>query len=92
MSERKCALNADQKKAWKEFQNNGLLWFVNNLLHLFGYAIKFYVGDDGDLLNVVPGRFDKRGFSEKSNKSGYRKVTKYFKEHADELLQEAMND
>ena len=27
------------RKTWKEFRESGLLWFINTILHMFGWAI-----------------------------------------------------
>ena len=27
------------EKSWKEFRESGLLWFVNTILHTFGWAL-----------------------------------------------------
>ena len=27
------------KKTWEEFRDSGLLWFVNTILHMFGWGI-----------------------------------------------------
>lgn len=37
----------DYTENTKEFRNNGLLWFVNRTLHLFGYAIYADIYPDG---------------------------------------------
>lgn len=28
-----------RRRSWEDFRNTGLLWFVNRVLHLFGWAI-----------------------------------------------------
>ena len=28
-----------KKKTWQEFRKTGLLWFINTILHAFGWAI-----------------------------------------------------
>lgn len=28
-----------QRRTWEEFKDNKLLWFINSILHLFGWAI-----------------------------------------------------
>lgn len=34
------------KKTWKEFHESGMLWWINRLLHTFGWAIVIEVGED----------------------------------------------
>ena len=76
------------KKSWDEFRDNGLLWFINTILHMFGWAIVVEVGN-GEVINAYPARVTFRGFSEESTTSGYQKVSKWMAENAAELLDEA---
>lgn len=76
------------KKTWEEFRETGLLWWINQILHTFGWAIVFNY-DDGELKSVYPARVKFRGFGEKQNEEGYIKVSKYMKENCDELLKES---
>lgn len=77
-----------EKKTWEEFRESGLLWFVNTILHLFGWAIVVYTNDNGDIENVSPARVSWRGFSEESNEKGYKNVTKFLSENIEDLLKE----
>lgn len=79
-----------QKKTWDEFRETGLLWFINSILHLFGWAI--VVSKDGDKQEVYPARVEFRGFSLESNINGYAKVTKYMYEHVNELMSDITED
>lgn len=82
--------SVNSKEKWKEFKNAGLLWFINTILHAFGYAIKYKVDKEtGELLDIYPDRVKFRGFPEESNTKGYIKVSQYMKDHAEELLKEA---
>ena len=76
------------KKSWDEFRDNGLLWFINTILHMFGWAIVVEI-DNGEVINVYPARVTFRGFSEESATNGYQKVSKWMAENAAELLDEA---
>ena len=76
------------KKTWAEFREIGLLWFINTILHIFGWAIVVEV-DNGEVINAYPARVTLRGFSEESTTSGYQKVSKWMAENAAELLDEA---
>lgn len=76
-------------ETWETFRKTGLLWWVNTLLHTFGWAITYeYNGDR--LLNVYPARVEFRGFSEKTNTEGYIKISKYLKENVKALEEEAL--
>jgi hypothetical protein len=82
-----------EKKTWKEFQNTGLLWFVNTTLHVFGWAIVFRCNEeDGSILEVYPARVKFRGFEAKSNDAGYVKLTQYMKDNSDKLLEEVIKE
>ena len=74
-----------EKKSWQEFSDSGLLWWINMLLHTFGWAIAVNVEGDGSISDVYPERVKFRGFNEKINDNGYRKVSKYLKENAEQL-------
>ena len=78
------------KKSWKEFRDGGLLWWINMILHTFGWAIVVKMEED-KVVDVYPARVKYRGFGEKNNTEGYIKVSKYIKENADELLEESEN-
>lgn len=78
-----------EQKTWKEFRDSGLLWWINMLLHTFGWAIVFSVEEDGTITNVYPARVKFRGFDEKSNTEGYIKVSKYLTQESEKLLKES---
>lgn len=59
------------------------------ILHTFGWAICLEMDEDGEITDVYPARVKFRGFNEESNTNGYIKISKYMKENADELLEEA---
>ncbi len=77
------------KKDWKEFRDSGLLWWINTMLHMFGWAIVVQMEDDGTISDAYPARVKFRGFGEESITNGYRNVTKFLKENIDELQKEA---
>ena len=79
------------RKSWKEFTDSGFLWWINMILHTFGWAITYELGEDGEISEVYPARVKFRGFSEKINTEGYIKVDKYMEDNASELLKEAQN-
>lgn len=76
------------RKTWKEFRDSKLLWFVNTILHAFGWAIVADI-DNGEIVDVYPARVKFRGFSEKINTEGYIGLSEYMKENCEELLKEA---
>lgn len=79
-----------QKRTWEEFRRARLLWWVNRVLHLFGWAIVCTVEEGTDrVLEVYPARVRFRGFDERSEAEGFVGLSEYLKEHADELAVEA---
>ena len=72
-------------EAWLEFRSSGMLWYVNRLLHLFGYAIALQVEDDGRIISAEPQRCRYRGFDEEAEANGFRKMTGYLSDRISEL-------
>ena len=77
-----------ERKTWEEFRDCKLLWFINTILHAFGWAIVLESTEDGEI-DAYPARVKFRGFSEKTNTDGYIGISEYLVENADELLKEA---
>ena len=78
------------EKSWEEFRDSGFLWWINMILHTFGWAITVKM-EDGKIIDANPARVKFRGFGEKNNTEGYIKVSQYMKENVSELLEEAEN-
>jgi hypothetical protein len=81
-----------EKKTWTEFRESGLFWWINNLLHTFGWAIVVELDDNKELVDCYPARVKFRGFSLESNEKGYQKVSKFMKDNAETLYNETMED
>ena len=77
------------ERPWEEFRSSGMLWFVNMILHAFGWAIVCSYDENGDLKSAFPTRVKFRGFSEDINTEGYKKVAKYMHDNASDILDEA---
>ena len=77
------------KRTWAEFRENGLLWFINMILHTFGWAIVVSIDDDGNICEAYPARVKFRGFNEMTNSNGYIAISKYMKDNSTALLNEA---
>lgn len=78
-----------KEKTWKEFRESGLLWWINMILHTFGWAIVIELDENGEITKVYPARVKFRGFGEGNNSMGYQQVTKYMVDNAEELLRES---
>ena len=44
-----------ERKSWEEFRNAGLLWWINMILHTFGWAITVDL-KDGKIIDCYPAR------------------------------------
>ena len=65
------------KKTWSEFRNSGLLWFINTILHVFGWAIIVNIDNNGNVISVFPARINFRGYSDSINQENYKKLTDF---------------
>ena len=79
------------RKAWEEFKECGFLWWINMILHTFGWAIVVNVDDKGNIKDVYPARVKFRGFSEEFNTEGYIKLSKYMNDNAAEIVKESQD-
>lgn len=66
-----------------EFQDSGMLWFVNSILHNFGLAIAIE-----DNTRMFPAITKFRGFDEKHNDLGYKRMAVYMVDNAEEFLKD----
>lgn len=80
-----------QPREWEEFQKAGMFWFVNMILHTFGWALTYQI-EDGKILKCYPARVKFRGFEEGLNTKGYQMVSKYLKDNITELEIEAKDE
>lgn len=78
-----------EEKTWKDFRESGLFWWMNMILHTFGWAIVVDVNENSEITRAYPARVKFRGFDEKSNTEGYIKVSEYMKENVEQLTKEA---
>jgi hypothetical protein len=83
------------KKTWKEFRDSGLLWWINMILHTFGWAIVYNFEPydketgEGEITEIYPARVKFRGFDEANNTEGYQKISKYLKENIEMIEKES---
>lgn len=77
------------KKTWNEFRNSGFLWWINMILHTFGWAIVFDIDKENNIKEVYPARVKFRGFNEDTNTEGYINVSKFLKDNSIELYEES---
>lgn len=78
-----------EKKGWQEFRNTGLLLIINQVLHIFGWAIVVELDDKREIITAYPARVKFRGFKDSDTEEAYKKVTNYMAENIEELQEEA---
>lgn len=78
-------LETINSSAWEEFRDTGLLWWINQQLHLFGYAICVNF-EKGKITAAYPAKTESRGFDEKNNAKGYEILTQYLKNNIDTFM------
>lgn len=77
-----------ERKTWEEFRDCKLLWWVNRLLHTFGWAIVVNIKKSGKIGEVYPARVKFRGFDEKNETEGFIGLTQHLQQNVDELVAE----
>ena len=78
------------RKTWNDFLDTGLLWFVNRLLHVFGWVIVIKVDyANGEILECWPARTKFRGFDQDTEERNFEKVAHYLKDTSAILYSEA---
>lgn len=76
------------KKTWNEFYETGLLWFINTILHAFGWSIVMELDNDS-VVKCYPARVRFRGFDKGHNDIGYRSINQYMRNYGEQLFKEA---
>jgi hypothetical protein len=76
-----------KKKDWNEFRSTGLFLFVNQFLHIFGWALVLQVDGD-EVINVYPARVEHRGFDRKYVDEAYKRVSEFMHLNSKDLKEE----
>ncbi len=79
-----------ERRTWTEFRDSGLLWFVNRILHFFGWAIacEMEEEDKTKVREAYPSRCRYRGFDDESATRGFKKLTTWVKDNIDDFGQD----
>ena len=77
-----------EKRTWKEFRETKLLWWINRILHTFGWAIAVEMNTKGTIVDAYPIRTKFRGFSDKSETEGFIGISEYFAKESKRLIEE----
>lgn len=78
-----------EKKEWNEFRESGLLLFINQILHVFGWSIVFQINEKGEVTDVYPARVKFRGFDHNAVGESYKNISEYMVKESEQLLKEA---
>jgi hypothetical protein len=78
------------KKEWSEFRSTGLLLIINQILHIFGWAIVFEM-ENNEIKNVYPARVKFRGFSNDHTDVAYKQLSRFMEDNATDLNNEAQS-
>lgn len=79
------------RKTWDEFRSTGLLFFINSVLHVFGWAIVVEVDSESKkVTNCYPSRVKYRGFDEKTQGEEHIKIAQYLSDNANELKNDTL--
>lgn len=68
--------------AWVEFRGAGFLWWVNRILHVFGWAINVVLENDGRISDAYPSRVAFTCFSADAEEDGVSKLRQYMTDNA----------
>lgn len=79
-----------RKMSWEDFRETGLFWWINSILHTFGWALVANMSENGEITEVYPARVKFRGFGTKSTEDGFKKVSAYMKDNSNELYEESI--
>ena len=78
-----------QPERWETFRETGLLLYINQVLHIFGWAITVNLDDNDNVTDAYPARVRFRGFLEDVITENYKKLNTYLKDNAEDLYKEA---
>jgi len=68
MTEAERKMLEEKRKMWNVFHDAGMLWWVNRILHTFGWAIVMAVDEDTDqIVACFPQRVNVLGFDDATN-------------------------
>jgi hypothetical protein len=67
-----------ERRTWEEFREVGLLWWVNRVLHLFGWVIVCELEEGSEhIKDIYPAHCTFRGFTREAETEGFSKLTGY---------------
>lgn len=84
-------MNEEQKKVAEEFRESKWLWWINRILHTFGWVIVYHYDDITNELQYisVAKNIEFRGFGSESDDIGYEYVGKWLENNIKEANEKA---
>jgi hypothetical protein len=77
-------------KTWQDFRNSGMFFFINSILHAFGWAICIETDTETkEIVGCYPARVKFRGFPEDAQAEEHIKIAKYLAENSHEFVEDA---
>ena len=81
------------KKTWQEFQQTGLVWWINRQLHLFGWSLVLMQDKDTkEVFDAFPARTSWKGFDRKDEEERFKTLTEYLAANVNDLVKEVNDD
>ena len=79
----------NRKHSWTEFREAGMLWLVNRMLHVFGWAIVVEVDDaTGEAHDAYAVRTEWRGFPPDRDELGHIRVSEWMAKAGSAIAEE----
>ena len=79
----------NRRHSWGAFREAGMLWAINRVLHMFGWAIVVEVDDDsGETVGAYPVRTEWRGFPRDREDLGYQRTAEWMEKAAVAIREE----
>jgi hypothetical protein len=79
-------------QTWDDFRKTGLLLFINQFLHIFGWAIVCQTDSLGVVTHAYPARVKFRGFDNTDTIEAYEKIANFMSENYEQLLKDVNID
>lgn len=73
------------RKTWKEFKDSKMLWWINRIIHTFGWTIVVEIIEGSEIYTAYPARVEFRGFDERTEMEGFDGITQHLKNNIEEL-------
>ncbi len=75
-----------EKRTWEEFIETGFIWWINMILHTFGWEITIELDEKGNVTDAYPSKVTRPWFEGENKSIRCIKVSPHTKENVDILL------